>query len=100
MSAPRKLTEDEIQTRLSRLSGWTYEGGSLQKTFRFKNFVQAFGFMSSCALVAERLDHHPDWSNSYNRVFVQLKTHSADGITELDFQLAEAMEQLSRGFQQ
>ena len=64
----------------------------LTKQFRFRNFVEAFGFMTESALVAERLDHHPEWRNVYNRVDVELTTHDAAGLTERDFRLARAMD--------
>lgn len=99
MGMPKKLTEQEIAERLKTLPGWEYRDGRLQKTYQFRNFVQAFGFMTSCALIAEKMDHHPDWFNSYHRVEVQLVTHSAGGVTEKDLQLAEAMEKVARSFE-
>jgi len=71
---------------------WTIQDGTLQKTFLFHDFRQAFAFMTRVAEAAETLDHHPDWRNVYNRVQVVLSTHDVDGITGLDFSLAEAME--------
>ncbi len=77
--------------------GWTLaaDGKSISKTFRFKDFVRAFGFMSSAALVAERMDHHPDWTNVYNTVEVRLSTHSEDALTAKDLALAKAMDALA-----
>lgn len=74
-------------------SGWTLtdEGTALTKTFSFRNFTQAFGFMTQCALHAERLNHHPEWSNVYKTVDVRLTTHDTGGLTELDGKLAKAM---------
>jgi 4a-hydroxytetrahydrobiopterin dehydratase len=69
----------------------------LEKEFRFSSFVEAFAFMTGVALEAERRNHHPDWSNVYNRVRVRLSTHDAGGVTDFDFALAEAAERLSRG---
>ena len=91
---PEKLTETEINTALDRLSGWVYssETKSLSKNFTFKSFSEAWAFMSRCALLAETLNHHPDWSNSYNRVCVTLMTHDRGGVTALDIQLATAMD--------
>ena len=82
---------------LSELSGWSDVDGrdAITKTFRFKNFRQAFGFMTQAALVAEKMDHHPEWSNVYGRVDVVLTTHSAQGLTALDIQLAKKMDEIS-----
>lgn len=77
-------------------AGWTLaeDGKSIHRTFTFKDFVGAFSFMSAVALVAERMDHHPDWTNVWNRVEVTLSTHSAGGLTEKDVALAKAMDAL------
>lgn len=92
---PQKLPEDEITERCEQLEGWRLEEGKLCQEFKFRDFVRAFGFMTSAALAAEKIDHHPEWSNVYNRVNVKLVTHSADGITELDFELATIMSELA-----
>ncbi|MXX47869.1 MAG: 4a-hydroxytetrahydrobiopterin dehydratase [Chloroflexi bacterium] len=84
----RKLDDSEISGRLSEIPGWGYEDGSLTREFQFDNFVSAFGFMSSVALLAEKLDHHPNWSNVYNTVSIGLNTHDAGGVTDFDFVLA------------
>jgi 4a-hydroxytetrahydrobiopterin dehydratase len=90
-----KLRDDEIQARLAELTEWSLGAdGKLFREFRFKDFVRAFGFMSSCALVAERMDHHPEWSNVYNRVSVALTTHDCQGLSERDFKLAQRMNEL------
>jgi 4a-hydroxytetrahydrobiopterin dehydratase len=78
-------------------SGWEIVDGKLHREFRFRDFVEAFGFMSRCALVAEKMDHHPEWSNVWNRVTVDLVTHDAGGITDLDTQLASTMNELAGG---
>ncbi len=91
MARPKALHAGEVETRVRALDGWSIAHGKLHRTFRFANFVEAFGFMSSAALVAEKMDHHPEWSNVYSTVEVDLTTHDAGGLTELDFQLAEAM---------
>ncbi len=96
MSA-RRLTEDELAASLRGLSGWDVVGGKLRREFRFPDFVAAFGFMTRCALVAEKLDHHPEWSNVYDRVVVELTTHDAGGLTALDIELAAAMTELADG---
>ncbi|WP_137133827.1 4a-hydroxytetrahydrobiopterin dehydratase [Rhizobium sp. FKY42] len=89
-----RLKASEIETELASLSGWRLreDGLAICKTFKFRNFVEAFGFMVECALVAEKLDHHPEWFNVYSRVDVTLTTHDAQGVTELDVKLAHAME--------
>lgn len=94
MTRPSPMSVDEINAKLPEIAGWTYGDNHLTKTFEFADFVQAFGFMSKCALVAERLAHHPDWSNVYKTVVVKLSTHDAGGVTSLDFDLATAMNQL------
>lgn len=89
-----KLNESEVQEKLKSHGGWHLEEGgrAISKTFGFASFREAFAFMTECALVAEKLDHHPDWKNSYAAVEVTLSTHSAGGLTELDFQLALEMD--------
>lgn len=89
MSEPAGL--DEVLAAGWRLAA---DGKSISKSFKFKDFVSAFSFMSGAALVAERMDHHPDWSNVYNRVEVSLSTHDAGGLTDRDIKLAKAMDQL------
>ena len=93
---PVKLTESEIATQLASLPNWTIEGGKLHREYKFADFVAAFGFMTSAALVAQRMDHHPEWFNVWNQVRVDLMTHDAKGITVLDVQLARSMEELAR----
>jgi len=88
MSPIRKLAPAVIEEKLAGLPGWTLRDEKLHRQFRFGDFVEAFGFMSRVALLAERADHHPDWSNVYNRVDISLTTHEAGGISERDFQLA------------
>jgi 4a-hydroxytetrahydrobiopterin dehydratase len=90
-----KLQREDIEKRLTELKGWTLQDGKLHKEFAFDSFTAAFGFMAQLALVAEKLGHHPDWSNSYNKVTINLTTHSAGGITERDFELAEQADQLA-----
>ena len=88
-----QLGSDETSSRLAALGdNWKESEGKLRRTYRFPDFVTAFGFMSEVALVAERMNHHPEWFNVYGRVEVALTTHDAGGITALDFELAEAME--------
>jgi 4a-hydroxytetrahydrobiopterin dehydratase len=100
MSTKRqRLTDAELEVRLRELDGWTLAGSQLYREFSFIDFVGAFGFMSAIALVAQRLDHHPDWSNVYNVVRIHLSTHDADGITELDMKMAAQIDRLyTEGF--
>jgi 4a-hydroxytetrahydrobiopterin dehydratase len=95
VAAPARLTDADIATRLKALPGWSLEGGKLHKTFTFTDFVEAWGFMSAVALVAESMGHHPEWSNVWSRVTVDLTTHDAGGISALDFDLAARMEGLA-----
>jgi 4a-hydroxytetrahydrobiopterin dehydratase len=94
MSRPTALAQKDIDTRLKTRPGWNLEQDKLHRSFKFSNFVEAFGFMSQIAILAEKMDHHPEWSNVYNRVDVLLTTHDADGVSELDFELAEHMDRL------
>lgn len=93
----RKLEGDERKAALSRLTGWTelMERDAIFKKFVFKDFNQAFGFMTRAALVAEKLDHHPEWLNVYKTVEVTLATHDAGGVTGRDIALAEAMDRIA-----
>ena len=91
----KKPLEQDIQTAIDELGAWTVEVGKLHREYRFRDFVQAFGFMTQVALLAERADHHPEWFNVYNRVVVDLTTHEAGGITERDIELARGMEALA-----
>ena len=93
--AAKKLTDAQIQENLAQVDGWTIESGKLHKEFQFDNFVSAFGFMTQLALVAESLNHHPEWFNVYNRVTIDLTTHDAGGISELDFQWAKQADAIS-----
>lgn len=95
MKRPSRLTDAEIAGRLAALPGWSLAGGKLRREFGFEDFSEAFGFMARAALVAEKMDHHPDWSNVWNRVTVELFTHDVGGITTLDFELAAAMDRLA-----
>jgi 4a-hydroxytetrahydrobiopterin dehydratase len=87
-----KLTDVEVQRCFGGLQGWSLRGETLYKEFTFSDFDAAWAWMSSVAQVAQTLNHHPDWSNVYNRVTVTLTTHDADGLTELDFELAREMD--------
>jgi 4a-hydroxytetrahydrobiopterin dehydratase len=95
--ATAKLSESAIANELSTLDGWSVANGNLHRVFEFKDFAAAFGFMTRVALAAEKMDHHPDWSNSWNKVTVDLATHSAGGITRNDFDLAEKIQKIYGG---
>ena len=92
--ATARLSDLQIAADLQDLGGWNVVNGSLHRVFEFKDFSQAFGFMTRVALAAEKMDHHPDWSNSWNKVTVDLATHSAGGITKNDFDLAGKIQQI------
>ena len=95
-----KLSAEDIEQALGQLPGWSLreDGAAITRSFRFRTFSQAFGFMAECALVAERMNHHPEWSNVYSRVDVTLTSHDAGGVTARDIKLAQAMERAaSRG---
>jgi 4a-hydroxytetrahydrobiopterin dehydratase len=95
----QKLSAEARKSGLARLSGWSEVAGrdAITKKFVFKDFNQAFGFMMRAALVAEKMDHHPEWFNVYKTVEVTLSTHDAGGLTELDLKLAQAMDRLAKG---
>jgi 4a-hydroxytetrahydrobiopterin dehydratase len=92
-----KLTDEDRREALAGLAGWTETQGrdAITKRFQFRNFSEAWGFMSRVALVAEAMDHHPEWSNVYRTVDVTLSTHDAGGLTELDIRLARAMDEIT-----
>ena len=92
----RTLTRQEIEEALSRLQGWQVRGDKLHRELRFGSFVHAFGFMASVALVAESMNHHPEWQNVYNQVIIDLTTHDAGGISPRDVALAERIDELAR----
>jgi 4a-hydroxytetrahydrobiopterin dehydratase len=95
MSSPPRLSPHQIEATLEALPGWSVENDKLHRVFRFADFVHAFGFMTSAALVAESMNHHPEWFNVYNRVEVDLTTHDAGGITQSDVELARQMNLLA-----
>ena len=94
MTERKKLSDSEIQENLAQLSGWNIENGKLHKNFQFQSFVEAFGFMTKTALAAEAMNHHPEWFNVYNRVETTLTPHDADGVSQRDIDLANAIEGL------
>ena len=90
-----KATSEEIDEFLRTQTHWAMDDGKLRRVFMFRTFREAFSFMTEVAFVAERSNHHPEWSNVYNRVTVQLATHDASGVTEKDFDLAGKMEMIA-----
>ena len=96
MTVPR-LTDAERDAALARLSGWSLcgDGLAIERAFRFADFGEAFGFMARVALAAEKADHHPEWSNVWNRVEITLTTHDADGLSSRDVALAEAIDKMA-----
>jgi 4a-hydroxytetrahydrobiopterin dehydratase len=87
-----KLNDSEVKAGLQNLRGWTQRDGKLHREYKFGDFSEAFGFMSHCALLAQKQDHHPEWFNVFDRVVVDLTTHDAGGISALDLALAREME--------
>jgi len=90
-----KLSKNEILNKLKELDSWVYEQSKLRRIFLFSDFNKAFKFMTLIALEADRMDHHPEWSNIYNKVKVDLVTHEASGVTEKDFILAKSMNEVA-----
>jgi 4a-hydroxytetrahydrobiopterin dehydratase len=88
------LSPEEVQARLADLDGWSVVDGKLHREFAFGDFSEAFGFMTRVALAAEKLDHHPDWSNSWNKVTIEIVSHAAGGITDGCFALASKIDTL------
>jgi 4a-hydroxytetrahydrobiopterin dehydratase len=91
-----RLSPSEIEAALSTLPGWELVAGKLHREYRFADFVHAFGFMTAAALEAQAMNHHPEWSNVWNRVLIDLTTHDAGGITRRDVDLAGKLESLAR----
>ena len=90
----KKLNESQIQEKLSSISGWSYENAAITKTYKFKNFKEAFSTMARIAFECEAQNHHPNWENVYNSLTIKLNTHDVDGITQNDFDLAIAIEEI------
>src|SRR6202158_2206395 len=92
----KKLTDAEISAAVAGLAGWKVAGGKLHREYKFADFPHAFGFMATAAPAIEKMDHHPEWFNVYNRVVVDLNTHDAGGITQRDFDLAALLEGIAK----
>jgi 4a-hydroxytetrahydrobiopterin dehydratase len=95
----QKLSQQEIELEVGKIQGWKVANGKLNRTFEFENFVQAFGFMTQVAIQAEKMNHHPEWFNVYNKIEINLVTHDINGISNYDIKLAETINHLySKGF--
>jgi 4a-hydroxytetrahydrobiopterin dehydratase len=99
MGQAGKLSESEIRGALVGLAGWTLVKGKLHREYLFPDFVHAFGFMTAVALAAEAMNHHPEWSNVWNRVVVDLMTHDSGGVTAKDVKLAQQVEAIAQKLQ-
>ncbi len=88
---PQKLSSEELQEALNSLPDWQLKDGKIHREFVFKNFIEAFGFMSQVAIYAEKLNHHPEWFNVYKKVIIDLSTHDVNGISNFDIELAKTI---------
>ncbi len=93
--AAQKLTDTEIQHALPKLSGWTVKDGKLHREYKFADFAHAIGFIATAAIGIEKMNHHPEWFNVYNRVTIDLTTHDSGGITQKDIELAQMLEKIA-----
>src|SRR5713101_2187149 len=92
MSAPQKLDDSALKSALTGLQGWTLSQGKLHREYKFADFVHAFGFMATSAIAIEKMNHHPEWFNVWNKVVVDLTTHDAGGISAKDVELAKLLD--------
>ncbi|MGI8958907.1 MAG: 4a-hydroxytetrahydrobiopterin dehydratase [Bryobacteraceae bacterium] len=92
--AAHKLSEQELSTSLKQLSAWELRNDKLHREFKFADFAHAFGFMTTAAVLIEKMNHHPEWFNVYNRIVVDLTTHDASGITQRDVELARLLDSI------
>lgn len=90
-----RMTDSEINDAIGALPGWRVENSKLRREYRFADFVHAFGFMATAAIAIEKMNHHPEWFNVYNRVTVDLTTHDAGGISPKDFELARLLDSIA-----
>lgn len=93
----KRLSEHELSETIKAMKGWELKNGKLEKSFIFSNFVEAFGFMTRIALEAEKMNHHPEWFNVYDRVKIELVTHDLEGISTYDMKLADTINRLFEG---
>jgi len=91
----KKLNAAEIDNAMASLQNWKRVDQMIHRDFKFKNFIEAFGFMSQVALIAESINHHPNWSNVYNKVSIELTTHDVGGLSEKDFILAQKIDTIT-----
>ena len=95
----KALSNTEVKELLTvKLKKWSLEGNYIKRDFKFKTFIEAFSFMTAVALEAEKMDHHPDWSNVYNNVSINLSTHDANGVTQLDYDLAHKIDRVYESY--
>ncbi|HEX7207483.1 MAG TPA: 4a-hydroxytetrahydrobiopterin dehydratase [Nitrososphaeraceae archaeon] len=92
-----KLTDKEIESEVNKIPGWKVVNGKLSKSFEFKDFIEAFSFMTRVAMHAEKMNHHPEWFNVYNKVNIDLVTHDLNGISNYDMKLANAINKIQAG---
>lgn len=92
-----KLTDKEIESEVNKMPGWKVVNGKLSKSFEFKDFIEAFSFMTRVAMHAEKMNHHPEWFNVYNKVNIDLVTHDLNGISNYDMKLANAIDKIQAG---
>jgi 4a-hydroxytetrahydrobiopterin dehydratase len=92
-----KLSDSEIESEITKIPVWKLINGKLNKSFEFKNFIEAFGFMTKVAMQAEKMNHHPEWFNVYNKVKIDLVTHDVNGISNYDIKLANAINKIQSG---
>ena len=92
-----KLTDKEIESEVNKMPGWKVVNGKLSKSFEFKDFIEAFSFMTRVAMHAEKMNHHPEWFNVYNKVNIDLITHDLNGISNYDMKLANAINKIQAG---
>lgn len=95
MAQIEKLTDEHIEREFATLTGWSRKDGKLHRELQFADFVEAFGFMTQVALIAESSNHHPEWFNVYNRVVIDLETHDVGGLSASDFELARHIDRLA-----
>jgi 4a-hydroxytetrahydrobiopterin dehydratase len=94
-----KLSDQELASAVSSLPQWSVQNGKLHCDLKFKDFIHAFGFMATAAIAIEKRDHHPEWSNVYNRISIDLVTHDAGGITQADVELARLLDEIAAKLQ-
>jgi len=96
MASRTRMTDEEISAAVAKLAHWSVQNGKLHREYKFADFPHAVGFMAIAAPGIEKMNHHPEWSNVYNRVVVDLSTHDAGGITQKDFELAALLESIAK----